>query len=123
MELEQHPGPIRPACDDVIEIRVLLYEQIAALDGPDALRVAKPKVISTGPVRPPGVGAVAMRWGGDLRRLGDAATLLFGGGHDAVVGSAWRSCWRRRRDPGAFRRRRLRAARERRRRRRSSHPR
>jgi len=53
MEVEEHPGPIRPACDDVIEIRVLLYEQAAALDGPDALRIARPKVTRvgwTGPV-------------------------------------------------------------------------
>ena len=34
VKVEQDPGPIRPACDDVIEIRVLLYEQVAALDGP-----------------------------------------------------------------------------------------
>jgi hypothetical protein len=31
MEIDQHPRPIRPACDDVIEIRVLRHEQIAFL--------------------------------------------------------------------------------------------
>jgi hypothetical protein len=52
MEVEHHPGPIRPACDDVIEIGVLLYEQVAALDGPDALRIAKPKVPRVGRTGP-----------------------------------------------------------------------
>ena len=52
MEVEERPGPIRPACDDVIEIRVLFYEQVAALDGPDALRIAKPKVRSVGRTGP-----------------------------------------------------------------------
>lgn len=44
VEVEQHLGAIRPACHDVIEICGVLYKQIAALDGPDALPVAKPKV-------------------------------------------------------------------------------
>src|SRR3954468_6720218 len=52
MKVGQDPGSIRSTCDDVIEIGVLLYEQVAALDGPDALRIARPKVPCVGRTGP-----------------------------------------------------------------------
>jgi hypothetical protein len=54
MEIEEHPRPIRSVRDGSKEVRVLLDEHIAVLDGPDALQIEIKEVRGVAWTRPVG---------------------------------------------------------------------